>query len=391
MTIRKCLLCVAGLVLLFWSASRSVAAPYVWHVDQLEPDGYATAIDVGANNVVHVVGRANDVGMFHYSRPAETGPWQREILSGSSWDGYASDIIVDDAGNPHVSFQYYNGGIYYRRFNGTAWEPKEIVHSGSTNGTSIVLDPTDGAPCIATAKKIAYGHYDTIYSQRDTVSGTWASTVVDTLNSTHGFISDPSLTITPDGLPKMCYIKQEYSTGELLYASFDGTDWTSSILDTWGHGINSWPTSAMALDENDNPWIAYLVSNSPASRELRVVHCDGADWDYDVVIPLASNTFGWDLDAAFDATGRLHIAHSAHYGQIQHAFWDGIAWQNEVIPGAAGRYNSLAFDLQGLPWQAFGGSGNASVASAIPEPSTLILFALAITALVVYRWRRRRT
>jgi len=382
-----------------WSAllvllASPVANAFLWLVDDLEPGGVPGGIDVGANNVVHMVGRANDVGMFHYSRPAEKGTWEREVLPDSDYDGSYADIAVDAVGNPHVSFQraYPYDGIYYRHFTGTAWDARERVYDGEVKGTSLALDPVTGTPRIAIAHEIAYGHFDAVYLERDPISGTWGSTVVDTINVAHGYIYGPSLVMTEGGLPAMSFIKQDYGVGELRYATFDGSAWSIVTLDTWGHGVYSWPTSAIALDDEGYPWVAYLASNSPATRELRVAHWDGAQWLKEVVIPMSSDTFGWDLDAAFDPAGRFHIAHSQFYQQVQHAYWDGGAWQNEPIPGALGRDNCLAFDHQGNAWQAFGGRSDAGtgVAHVVPEPGASALFVFSLIGLIRRQRRRRR-
>ena len=347
---------------------------FEWMVEALEEEGSPTSVVVGPDDVVHVFGRANSVGMFRHFRSPVDGIWQREVLPGSYYDGYPAGAAVDGLGNLHVSFGnvYHYVGVYYRHFDGTAWSDRVRVVNLNPEGISLALDPASESPRIAVAVKISYGHHQVVYCESDPISGAWISTVVDEFDVGTGFISSPSMAIEEDGLPAICYIAQEYSVGELRYARFDGSDWTVDVLDTWGHGYYSWPTAAMALDGNGNPWIAYVAVNT--GREIRVVHWDGSNWVYDVAKPTSTDvyTFGWDLDAAFSRGGRFHIAHSARYGAIQHAHWDGSAWQNEAVPTAIGRHNALAFDSAGNAWQVFGGCGYAGVASMNPREVVVV-------------------
>lgn len=340
-------------------ASASGLHAYQWSIDKIEGSGAVVqSLAVEPDNTIHAFGRRTGVGMLHFTLlPGAMTRWQREVLPESYCDDYGCgiDSVIDASGRIHLSFDRDYESCWYRCCDGGKWREPELVVSGLDNGHSIALDPADGTPKIATVRKMGRDTWQLLYCERDPGSGTWSEMVVDEFVSGRPWMLTPSLAFASDGTCSISYIVQGYHEGELRCATHDGTGWVIDALDTWVLGDEDYPSAsaALVLDGDEYPCIAYSTGEGHGRpRELRVTRWNGVEWTLETVMASTSRRdMGWDVDAAFSRGGNLHIAHSAFYGPIQHAYWDGSAWQNEVITDVDGLHNRLVFDSNNVVWQ----------------------------------------
>jgi alpha-tubulin suppressor-like RCC1 family protein len=145
-------------------------------------DDYNDGVQVPQVHLSYYNG-TDSTGKLQYSYFNDVGLWETTVIDDSSTKtGLYSDIELDGAGYPHISYyDYTNSKIKYAKYDGSAWIISVVASVGSSSShTSIELDNLDRA----------------IIAYRDS------------------------------------------STGNLEMASWDGTDWIIATQDDAGTGIN---------------------------------------------------------------------------------------------------------------------------------------------------------
>lgn len=147
-----------------------------------------------------------------------------------------------------------------------------------------------------------------------------------------------ALAYDPTGNPSIAYV--ELNTGTLKFARRAGPSWQIETVDTTG--LSS-PVD-LAYDPAGKPCIAY------GWGKLKFACKTGTSWKVQTVEK--QSAYNDVVSLAFSpATGYPAISYrNIAPGGLKLARWTGSAWATEFVSsGGAGRYNSLAFDVNGNP------------------------------------------
>jgi hypothetical protein len=142
----------------------------------------------------------------------------------------------------------------------------------------------------------------------------------------------------PSGNASIAYV--EVYTDTLKFARRAGPSWQIETVDTTdGTGV------ALGYDSAGKACIAY------GWGKLKFACKSGTSWKVQTVEK--QNAFNDVVSLAFSPTTgypAISYRYSAGSSGLKLARWTGTAWATEVVnAGGAGRYNSLAFDVNGNP------------------------------------------
>ena len=143
----------------------------------------------------------------------------------------------------------------------------------------------------------------------------WVTSVVD--GAKYGAYC--SQVVLPNGQPAVCHI--ERATGNLLYTTFDGTAWRTTVVDST-MGDARW--CSLALLPDGNPAIAYC---DYVRWYLKYAWFDGTAWHRTVVDN--AQWAGDQCSLAILPSGRPAIAY--HRAGLRYATFDGTAWQITLV------------------------------------------------------------
>ena len=264
-----------------------------------------TSIAVDASNNIHMVYFSDSRKDLKYAYRAAGGGWTIELVDsgwvtghGKASAGNWNSIVVDAAGNPHIS---YRDG-----YDDTPGSLKYAYKSGGQWNIQIVDD-----------------------DDRAALMGT--SIALDSLERPH-----------------IAY--NSWSAPNLRYAQWTGTAWVIETIDETP-GAGDWlQPRALALDDFDNAHVSYSVDGGLSYAKRN----DGV-WTTDVVDPTGSG----DSNLVLDTSGNPHI--SCHYSltdDVKYAWWDENTntWVIELVDGAfsaVGYWASIGFDNGGEPMIAY--------------------------------------
>jgi hypothetical protein len=223
------------------------------------------------------------------------------------------------------------------------WDPTIAADTTDLDSPTSIAIGSDGFPRIAYAPggDVTLATFD---------GTTWTSQVVDSGVNAANYIS---LAMDNSGQPAIAYYDE--TADDLHYASYDGTSWTSTPVDTTG---NVGKYCSLAFGPGGNPAIAYF---DDTTDDLKFASFDGATWNLSVVD--ASGSVGQYCSLAFSPGGQPAISYKESF--LAYAIFNGATWQitHNLDPSEADISNdtSLAFDpLSGHPAIAYreGGFGS---------------------------------
>ncbi len=195
-------------------------------------------------------------------------------------------------------------------------------------------------PCIAyndyTTGTLRYAWWNGASYEKQTIDaagGTWTSIALDSQD-------------------RPCIAYKDGPNRDLKYAWWNGTSWQVEAVDTTGD-VGSW--ASLALDSQDRPCISYY---DWTNRDLKYARWDGTSWLIEAV-----DTAGWVgyvTSLTLDSQDRPHISYygylfAGNAGDLKYAYHDGVSWQIQFVDtlNGAGEWSSIALDSQDRPHIAY--------------------------------------
>ncbi len=279
---------------------------------------------------------------------------------------YNSVALNSATGKPSVAYyDVTNKDLKYASFDGTTWTAVTVDSAGDVGKyASLAIDKT-GKPYIA--------YFDATNEDLKIASetnGTWTIKTVDSTGD-QGLYS--SLALTKAGLPRIAYFGDVGTMqGGLKFAAFDGSNWKITNIDitsgTVGNSVTEGGNDSLVLDSHDRGRISY----QGALGDLDYASFNGSKWSTeiaDTVDQLASTGFNSDL--ALDAAGHPYISYTRYLqtgaGQANlQAVKLGTTWTissggelNGEITSLDDNATSIVIDSKGESVEAYSGTGVA--------------------------------
>ncbi|UJR84527.1 hypothetical protein [Sandaracinus amylolyticus] len=215
-----------------------------WQVEQIDHDGYRSALAIDARGVLHVVFSRYGTGALVYGQRRADGTWGTIDIDPS---GAASEppvsLAIDGTGGLHVAFHGRSGGLRYahRPRTGGAWT-LETIDADSDGSSAIAADATGGA-------HVAYEHLGMLRYAFRAPGGTWAHEPVDA-GGRHAAIA-----VDRAGRVHVAHYAAATAARDLRYAhrAIDGT-WSGAALDTRD---DTGESPSITVDRGDGVHIAY--------------------------------------------------------------------------------------------------------------------------------------
>lgn len=153
------------------------------------------------------------------------------------------------------------------------------------------------------------------------------------------------LVIDDSGNPHIAYtVPQTYPNHGFLYTSFDGTNWSTQVVDTGG-GPN------LAKDGNGRLHVAHVRDGS-----LRYSSYIGGSWRQEYSRPLSTN-----FDLAIDSNNRAHLSYSYQTPTewyLGYSADTGAGWGTIIDPKSVGVFMTrIAVDSNDKPHILYKGAG----------------------------------
>ena len=270
--------------------------------------------------------------------------WTKTTADYGSEAGHENTMAIDS--NGHVHIVHASGDTYaftHSVYDGSSWTPTGIKSCEGSYcwGTHMVIDDNDElhAAYSTNTGLIVYMHFD---------GSSWASTQV----STGAKVGPVGIAVDSNNHPHISFTGyHQYCGNGLRLASFDGTAWTTNVIESGG---NKGCDSALLIDSNDKAYISYL---DRSQSKLKFTTNKSGSW-----IPYAPDSGGFstgypgsDTSLAVDHQGRFHIAHfDSHEDNEDLRYSVGVpngAWTTTVVDtsGDTGRNPSIAIDAAGDP------------------------------------------
>ena len=217
--------------------------------------------------------------------------WAKHLVDNEGAVGEQCRMALDAQGNPHLVYLVSaSDSLYYVRWTGSGWTAREYI-TLSAYDPDIVVDEA-GKPHVAV--KLSNLGGDLYYYTKP--SDQWVGSLV--FGTTYTRLG---CTIALDSLSRPHVVhKQRYlSTNKLYHTYYDGSSWNNEFVTDVAPG--DW--CSIAIDTNDCIYVAF---NTAAAHLKCATNC-GSGWS-EVYVDTATGV-GAYCDLALDDSGQPYIAY----------------------------------------------------------------------------------
>ncbi len=283
------------------------------------------------------------------------GNWQIQTLDSDGVTGYWTSIRTDSFDKIHIVYRNDTANQLVHIFqDGSGWS-SEVIATAECCVINMVLDSND-MPCVS------YWDYSTAEISCASWNGsTWTVSALETATASAYHYPQTDIEIDSAGYPHIAWY--DGSASRLRYGSWNGSVWNIVTVDSTGTtGINP----SLELDSSDHPHISYCNSTD---NTLNYAFHNGTDWELQVVD--SSSIVSGYTSIALDGDENPHISyycswHPADF--IKYAWWNGSSWIIEVV-------NCLDWSYPGSPQGlALDSQGNAHISGQLSEFGNYLLY-----------------
>ena len=305
-----------------------------------------------------------------FSRPAPAMPGLPAVPTDTYWFEQCADcpdqilrvgdesLVIDPQGGLHLAV--VGEQVLYAYSDGFSWQVEPVAPA-----PALVYGPHRGFASIGVAPSgalyIAYlNPSNTAILVATHTPGGWNSITVD--NASNGYILpfETALDIDAQGRPCVAYAVQidRYNT-ELRLACYDGAGWNVEAVDQAG-----WTEMYFSLefDHANQPHITYFTAPAAGTR-LRYAYKQSGAW---VKTTVEATTWVGEFNTlALDSQDHPHIAYlNVSTGKLRYAHWDGTAWQFQDVDDSPwwGGFASIQVDSQDRPLISYTNQSNLRLA-----------------------------
>ncbi len=226
------------------------------------------------------------------------GSWHIETVDSCYRETTKNSLVFDSTGMPTIAYYDASYDLMYARFDGTTWNKQVVYRDGLGPGW------TRSTSLINTANITAIAFREPYVGLR---YARWngAAWEIETVDSGYGTGAEVSMKLDAAGNPAAAYWWQGAFEGpsSLKYASFNGTSWVMDDLVALGNTTRDQQPS-LAFDTSGNPNISYY---NLQSGELEYASWDGSRWNVEAVDTSGDAYRGNSL--AFDSGGHPAISY----------------------------------------------------------------------------------
>lgn len=323
-----------------------------WAIETVSEGYFYAPLDmtIGPEDDIHIAYHDHDNEDIVYALNSGVD-WALEIIAHPGHDGWDGRIALGPSGEVHIvsidpSQFGSSSGIEWARRGFGNWQVEEIgsgripyefgvALAVSDDGRLHVVYHDGGSGLNATSPGA-----DLFYAVLS--DGDWDIQQVDIEGDVGKF---PSIVLDSAGLPHITYLDRTGErAGRIKYASHDGTRWNFDIVDELDDieiaHIGARRTTAVALDERDNAYVAY--SDKSVLRFAKQMENDWAIED--VTGPLESNqVLAQFVTLDVEGNGRPHLvfyeidaAGSSSTGTVYYAVGPEVIEEPTAITEAGG-------------------------------------------------------
>jgi hypothetical protein len=280
------------------------------------------------------------------------------VWTGSSWIvqnvGFSGQLVLDKSGNPHVVYsvgKYYNQSaglylwdIFYSSLSGSQWTTETVA-------TQLAPDPMPKLAFDSSSNPhVAYnrGTGNLLYASKNGTE--WSSQIVDTENA----YSNLCLVIDANNNPHMAYGRSSQNDRAMSIASWAGSKWVIQKVDGFAN------SASIALDSAGNPHIFYFSFTETGDSYWNYANWNGSTWDIQT-LPQTYRIPEGQTSLAIDSQGKPHVGFSSIYspenksadsGMLEYAVFSGSSWDIQTVAtdhGGVGVFTNLVLDSADKP------------------------------------------
>jgi hypothetical protein len=336
------LFCCLGIILPFFSISSTFTPleekfgaiemdQNEWHIYVVDR-GTLSSIDVDSASLPHMgyyTGGEKGLGYAEW----KDGSWTTSAIDNKSGAGNPHSMVLDRFDRPFVAYRNSHldsnrSAIMMAFRNGMNWTFHKVEDNPlASPDLSIALDSSD-LPGISYMKRQFVGDESALWFAKLESNGTWSYEEIDS----NGELRYSSLCMdSKDNF----HISYEELGDELRYAYWNGTEWSVEVVED--EGVGAW--SSIIADKHGRPHIAYYDGTH---SDVKYATKLNGTWNMTSIDYMIGPILSLDLDSL----ERPHISYQSRDLHLKHAYWNGTAWNIEVVDNTTyvGELSSMKID-----------------------------------------------
>ena len=304
-------------------------------VDNSERVGGYSSLAVGDDGSIHISYHDQKNNDLKYAINDGSGWTTQTIDDATGGVGTYTSLAIDSLGNVHIS--YRASGIHCLKHamydqSTESWSVSIVTMDNSGEYSSLAIDSNDRLH-ISWYKNAGIDLKYAVYE-----SGSWIISTVDEVGRVG---QHSSLAVDSNGIPHLSYYDD--SNSNLKYATLSGNTWTLLTIDSGEDNVGT--HSQIIIDSSGNPHIVYFATGFAAGGNwqnaygyLKHASFDGNNWTT-TILDNSSYNIGSYVSIDLDSNNHFHLSYRDNTNsQLIHSVMaddsdnDGIIDINDAFP-----------------------------------------------------------